>query len=271
MLHDAIELDPVVDAEAALEFLKEATKLATATELEDVGERLEAKHRLFAELLGGGAVGGLDEAGLKRLTVSIFSLKRKGGRLVNANGAEKLAAELEALLHGPGAVAARFDRFCGAVKGVEEAMRIALASEALHFTFPDRYWLWTHWLWNPGARTGALALVTRDDVDLAGDTPGAVYEKVGRAMAYVNRRGHEVGFSRSGRGLFGTDVFLACVYAVYMYTVFRMKLSQEFNRILPELPELVERVLGVHQPGRARRARQAAAQGAAAGEAGGAG
>ena len=53
------------------------------------------------------------------------------------------------------------------------------------------------------------------------------------------------GYSRSGRGLFGTDVFLACVYAVYMFTVFRVKLSQEFNRILPELPELVQRVLGV--------------------------
>ena len=32
---------------------------------------------------------------------------------------------------------------------------------------------------------------------------------------------------------------------LYMYTVFRLKLSDEFNRILPELPELVERVLGV--------------------------
>ena len=41
----------------------------------------------------------------------------------------------------------------------------------------------------------------------------------------------------------------SCVYAVYMYTVFRVKLSQEFNRILPELPELVQRVLGVQHLG----------------------
>jgi hypothetical protein len=32
-----------------------------------------------------------------------------------------------------------------------------------------------------------------------------------------------------------------------MYTVFKVKLSQEFNRILPELPELTQRVLGVHK------------------------
>jgi hypothetical protein len=66
-------------------------------------------------------------------------------------------------------------------------------------------------------------------------------------LALVNAVGHSIGFSDSGKGLFGTDVFLACVYAVYMYTVFRIKLSQEFNRILPELSELAQRVLGVYK------------------------
>ena len=90
-----------------------------------------------------------------------------------------------------------------------------------------------------------MRLVVQEEVDLAGESDGEVYGKVGQAMAMVNAQGHAMGYSRSGRGLFGTDVFLACVYAVYMYTVFRVNLSQEFNRILPELPELVERVLGV--------------------------
>ncbi len=246
MLHDTLDIQQVVDAEAALEFMKEATKLATATELEDVGERLEAKHALFRELLGREAIGALDEAGFKTLVGRVFSLRRKAGRLLRANGIDKLRAELEALLWGPGEPVARFDRFVGAVEGVERPMVVSLASEALHYTRPDRYWLWTHWVWNPQAATGALALVTQQGVDLAGATEGEVYLKVGRAMALVDAEGHKVGYSRSGRGLFGTDVFLACVYAVYMYTVFRMKLSQEFNRILPELPELVERVLGVH-------------------------
>ena len=62
-------------------------------------------------------------------------------------------------------------------------------------------------------------------------------------------QGRADGWTWTGRGLFGPDVFLACVYAVYMYTVFRVRLSQEFNRILPELPELVQRVLGVRHLG----------------------
>ncbi len=252
MLHDAAELDQVVDSEASLEFMKEATKLASVTELEDIGQRLEAKSRRFGELLGEERIEQLDEEGLKLLLGSIFSLRRKAGRLLRANGVDKLRGELSSLLYGPGEIVERFDRFLGTVGGLERAMILALAGEALHFTHPERYWLWAHWIWKPEAGTGALALVTQDEVDLHGSSDGEVYQNVGRAMAFVNAQGHAAGYSRSGRGLFGTDVFLACVYAVYMYTVFRMKLSQEFNRILPELPELVERVLGIYRKDGAR-------------------
>ena len=245
MLHDTLTPDQVVDSEAAMEFMKEATKVASTSELEDIGQRLAAKSRRFRELLTAERLAELDEEGLKELVPSIFSLRRKAGRLVRKNGLERLRGELAALLHGDGEVTARFDRFVGAIEGVERAMVVSLASEALHYGDPRRYHLWTHWIWNPRTGTGALPLVVQDGVDLEGASDGEVYAKVGRALARVDARGHAVGYSRSGAGLFGTDVFLACVYAVYMFTVFRVKLSQEFNRILPELPELVERVLGV--------------------------
>ena len=224
--------------------MKEATKVATGTELEDVGQRLEAKNRLFRELLAEDRLARLDEDDLKRLLGTIFSLRRKTRRLLRANDLETIRTELRELLYGEAEIPERFDRFAGAIGGLEKAMIVSLASEALHFTEPARYWLWTHWIWNPKTGTGALPLVTQD-AELEGATDGEVYLKVGQAMALVNVQGHAIGYSRSGRGLFGTDVFLACVYAVYMYTVFRVKLSQEFNRILPELPELVQRVLGV--------------------------
>ncbi len=245
MLHDAVTADPVVDSEAALEFMKEATKVASTSELEDIGQRLQAKSRRFRELLAAERLAELDEDGLKQLVGSIFSLRRKARRLVRKNGIERLGRELAELVHGSAEVTARFDRFVGAVEGLERAMIVSLASEVLHYSDPRRYHLWTHWIWNPKTGTGALPLVVQQDADLEGGSDGEVYAKVGRTLARVDAQGHAMGYSRSGAGLFGTDVFLACVYAVYMFTVFRIKLSQEFNRILPELPELVERVLGV--------------------------
>jgi len=249
VLHDQLTPDRVVDSEAALEFMKEATKLATNAELEDIGERLDAKSADIGRLLGVGEIASLDEDGFKCLLGMMFSLRRKSGRLIRANGMDTLRDELSLLLYGGGSPAERLDRFTGAVNGVEEAMVLALATECLHFTDPRRYWLWTHWIWNPESGTGAMPLVVRDEVDLGGDTVGEIYNNIGRATAFVNAEGHSAGYAGSGRGLFGTDVFLACVYAVYMYTVFRVKLSQEFNRILPELPELVSRVLGVQSMG----------------------
>ncbi len=246
MLFDTVDVEQTVDAEAALEFMKEATKLASTTELEDIGLKLEQKSALFQSQLTEDRIFSLEEEGFREMVGTMFSLRRKAKRLLRANSFDHLRKAIESLLYGEGDMAARFEVFVASIDGVEPAMKIAMASELLHFTHPDRYWLWAHWIWNPSAGNGALALVTQDGVDLRGATHGETYVKVGQALELVDAKGHAVGYSRSGRGYLGTDVFLACVYAVYMYTVFRVKLSQEFNRILPELPELVERVLGVH-------------------------
>lgn len=42
---------------------------------------------------------------------------------------------------------------------------------------------------------------------------------------------------------------MAAVYGVYMYTVLAMRMSKEFNRVLPTLPDLVRRLLGVYHLG----------------------
>lgn len=248
MLYDELQIDRVVDAEAALEFMKEATKLATASELEGIGARLADKSARLRAQLAPDRIAQLGVDGFTEVASQIFSIRRKAPRLIKANGIEALRGELAALLYGADPISARVDRFTSRITGLEPAMIVALATESLHFIDPERYWLWTHWIWNPTTRTGALRLVTHDAAELVADGDGATYERVGRAIRLVDHHGHVAGYARSARGLFGTDVFLACVYAVYMATMFRLKLSNEFNRILPELPELVERVLGVRVP-----------------------
>lgn len=246
MLYDEIHVQEVVDSEAALEFMKEATKLATSRELQDIGERLETKRDLFTETLAEEHLREMNEDEFGQLVGSIFSIRRKARRMIKANGFEKVRAAMVDLLYGSGTVQERFTAFTDTVEKLDDKVRVNLASELLHFSDPDKYWLWTNWIWDPKTGTGAMPLVVQDAVDLSGETNGQIYLRVGEAMEVVDRTGHTIGFSSSGRGLFGTDIFLACVYAVYMYTVFKVKLSQEFNRILPGLPELTQRVLGVH-------------------------
>ena len=214
MLFDSLTHEEVVDSESALEFMKEATKLASSADLEDLSERVSLKAECFNKYLNQTSVEELKEEQFDRIVQLIFSIGRKSKRLIAANGFENLRFRI---------------------------------SELLHFSKPERYWLWTNWIWDPDNNTGALPLVIQEEVDLLGETEGETYLRVGEAMAYVHQVGNERGYSRVGHGTYGIDVFLACVYAVYMYTVFRVKLSDEFNRILPELPELTRRVLGVQK------------------------
>jgi hypothetical protein len=156
-----------------------------------------------------------------------------------------LAAAVADLLTGPAGLATRFDAFTAVLAPVPGG-GFDLPGELLHFTQPDRYWLWTRWVWDPDNETGALRLVTMDEVNLYGGSSGETYLQVGQATAFVEQTGKAAGFTGMGAGLFGADVFLASVYAIYLHTVLGMRMTQEFTRLAPPAGELVRRLLGVY-------------------------
>ena len=238
----------VVDTESAEEFMRETLETVSRDELMTVSALLDTKAAGFGVLLGSpGQARTLDRDDLRRVLRSIFATRRRADAILDDIGPSELGGAIDDLLHGPGLVADRFAAFDKVLAGHPEP-GFDLPSELLHFTAPDRWWLWTRWMWDPRAGTGALPLVTTEDFDLDGPDRGETYLRVGEAMAFVNETGKAVGFTDLGSGLFGADVFLACVYSVYMYTVLRLRMTQEFNRIVPELPDLVRRLLGVYRP-----------------------
>jgi hypothetical protein len=249
---------PVVDTPSALEFEREIMSRVSEAELRGIAADLGRKSEALQDLLSAGP-SRLDGPTLRQVLRWVFATRRKADQILGSVGAKPLAAAVAGLLDEGAPVADRIDRFDAALARFGAAAARAagpavpawplfdLPAELLHFTAPDRYWLWTRWLWDPGARTGALALVTTDDVGLGqGATRGSVYLSVGRALAFVDETGKAAGFTASAPNLFGADVFLASVYAVSMYTVLRMRMSREFNRVVPALPDLVRRLLGVY-------------------------
>jgi len=250
MLYDELPLEPGqqgVDRACAHEFLKEATRLASSEALRDVGERLAAKARLFRDALSPGALPALDEAGLAALLRHVFYLRRRARALARTHGMAALREAIADLLWGEAPPGVRFERFVAGLPELKHAHALSLASELMHYADPERHWLWTHWMWDPKTRAGALPLVLAPGTDLNGESLAATYAKVGTAVAEVTRRGREEGYTAFAPEPFGTTVYLASVYAVYMYTVSKMRLSKEFAQMLPELPEFARRLLGVQQ------------------------
>lgn len=237
--------DPVVDTPSAREFQREILDRITVAELTSLAAGLDRKSALMRDvLLGAGAR--MDRAALRRVLELIFATRRRAEAIIDAIGEDHLGSAVGDLITGGGDVAARFDAF-GAIMPAVPEVGFDLASELLHFTYPNRYWLWTRWLWDPRTQTGALGLVTTDEFDLGGTTvTGAGYLTIGRATAFINETGKAAGFTDVAAGLFGTDIFLAAVYGVYMYTVLRMRMTKEFNQLVPHLPDLIRRLLGIY-------------------------
>ena len=238
---------------------------ASRAELGDIVAELEQKSARFQALLAPGSVGALDRSQLRGLLRGVFATRRKADAILDEIGVEGLREAVGRLLYEPASNQERFQEFVDTLAGYRGDVRLAraptdkhdghlaennlcdLAAELLHFTAPQAHWLWTRWMWDPRAGTGALPLVTQDEYDLHGASSGETYMKVGVAIAFVRATGEAAGFAKFGAGdsPFGIDVFLACVYAVYMYTTLRLRMTQEFNKVVPQLPELSRRLLGV--------------------------
>ncbi len=241
----------VVDTETALEFMRETLEKVDAAELAAITADAEKKSAWFARTLAADAIDSMTERDQYTVLRSVFAIGRRATSLQAAWPLEDFRGRLGSLLHGDGDPAVRFGAFVddpANAERLDENARRDLASEVLHFAAPDRHWLWTRWMWDPTTRTGALPLVTTVTHDLHGTGNADTYLRVGEAVAFVHENGPAAGFQTFSRSVFGTDVFLSCVYTIYVYTVLKMRMTQEFNQVMPLLPEFSRRLLGVYRP-----------------------
>lgn len=238
--------DVRVDAPTARELLEEVHSRITREEIGAVVALLERKSRGFQARLRPEAIGSADEATLRAVLRSIFVSRRRVGAIFGVRPAQEVRDMIAELLHGDGAVGDRLARFCPQVD-LPELAAAELGGELLHFYDPEQCWLFSRFVYNAETRTGALPLLVDENYELGGDGIGESYERIGAAVRSLDASAEASSFRPEGGGALATDVFLACVYGVYMNTVLGLKMSQEFNSLIPPLPQLARRLLGVHK------------------------
>lgn len=270
----------IADAET---FMLEVLARISAGELEAIALGLAEKSGRFQAALGPAGLDHLDADGLRRILRAVFGTRRCADRLIQELGVQRLRRALADLLYAGDGVGERFSRFCRVLDGTREhAERIGMAGagmdgtdpagvglaggdtagvdlvgidvagEVLHYVFPQRYWLWNRWVWNPRTETGALRLLVTEPTALRGAEPGDVYLRVGEAVAFAEATRQAAGMlgavmPRAGEPAFITDIYLACVYTLYTYGTLRMRMTREFTRVVPEPAELMRRLLGIYR------------------------
>ena len=238
----------MLDAPSAVEFMREALIKISEDEISTIAREVAGKRERIFPLLAESALRTRGREHLAELLGMIFVTRRRAGEILDGVGVMELGDALADLIHGDDPVRERFTRFDAALTAVKPTVRRELGGEVLKMADPATYWLWGRWMWNPDTDTGALPLVLMGDYDLHGEDAGATYLKVGEATRAVLVMADELGFSRMRSSPFAVDVYLGGVYGVYVYTVTRLRMTQEFNRVIPKLPELLRRMFGVHRP-----------------------
>jgi hypothetical protein len=237
----SLEASPTVDVPTAKELIEQINHHVSVRERAELVRELERKVATVRRLL---LAPRLDAAAVRAALEWTFVARRRASEIMGARGDAQLAAWVEDLLDGGDPIGTRLERFCTAAQPLGEAAAAELASELLHFTYPARYWLWSRWMWSTQSRTGALPLLIGEDYDLEADGLGATYERVSEALSALDASPEAAAFRVGGGGRLGTDVLLACTYGVYMRTVLGLKMTQEFNALVPPIRDLVRRLLG---------------------------
>ena len=142
-------MDQVVDTETAQEFMKETLDKVDASTLQQLCAEVLVKSEWFQNTLSSEALPKLTEDDFAEVLRRIFATRGKTRQQLLAYPFEDMRSWMYELIHGDAEVSDRVDGFVDRLVGLDDNLRMDLAGELLHFTSPDRHWLWARWMWDP--------------------------------------------------------------------------------------------------------------------------
>ncbi len=115
-----------------------------------------------------------------------------------------------------------------------------MASELLHFTFPDRYVLWTSWIWDPESESGAVVFLKEEPPKR--HMYGETYEEFEQIYKQVQEK--LLDFGIKVKGYLFVDIFLAMIYATYV-DYMSLSTMHSAKGFFPPAGSIARRLLGV--------------------------
>ncbi len=208
---------------------------------------LVKKSRIFSNMLSKERIPSLKERDAEILLKLSFPSRRKADRIIKETGLQRLKEALFRLIHTEGDWESKIENFYKNVRGIDRKATRDLGSEILHFTFPDKFILWTGWIWDPETETGAIVFL-KEEPPIGGkgrEMYGQTYDEFKEVYLQIYHILEEFGVKV--RGFLFVDMFLAMIYATYVdyMTLSTMHSAKGF---FPPAGIMARRLLGVHEP-----------------------
>jgi len=222
-------------------------------------QELLEKSVLFQETLSKERLPSLTEEELERVFERIFAARRKKRKIIEETGIDRLKKAISDLLYGDEKGGffkkkkeernweEKVEEFAKQIRGVDRKSARDIAAELLHFTFPDKYILWTSWIWDPQSETGAIVFL-KEEPPTGGRGRrmyGETYEQFKQVYEQIAEKLQEFGIKV--KGYLFVDIFLAMIYATYVdyMTLSTMHSAKGF---FPPAGVMAKRLLGVNAP-----------------------
>lgn len=209
--------------------------------VQDFYKDLLAKSLLFQQAFSKEKLASLTQEDLDLILEKIFPARRRRQKILEETGVDRLKRAISDLLYGKAkSWEERVERFVKEIRGVDRKMARDIASEILHFTFPEEYVLWTSWIWDPESESGAIVFLKEEPPkkSLYGET----YEEFEPIYKQIQEK--LLDFGIKVKGYLFVDIFLAMIYATYVdyMTLSTMHSAKGF---FPPAGVMARRLLGV--------------------------
>lgn len=106
------------------------------------------------------------ESDVKGLFEIIFYAKKYYDDVINSTGVSLFSQAYSLLKDSSKSYEERVNQFASMVKGGNKKDIEDMAKEIIHYLEPEKYPLWTRWIWNKERNTGSITYVLKDDVAL---------------------------------------------------------------------------------------------------------
>jgi len=209
--------------------------------IQELYRDLLAKSLFFQEKLKKENIPSLTYEDLDAILEKIFASRRKRKKILEETGVDRLKKAIMELLYGKAnSWEERVEKFVREIRGVDKVAARDIASELLHFTFPEDYVLWTSWIWDPQSESGAVVFLKEEPPKKS--MYGETYEEFESIYKQIQEKLTDFGIRV--RGYLFVDIFLAMIYATYVdyMTLSTMHSAKGF---FPPAGVMARRLLGI--------------------------
>ncbi len=202
---------------------------------------LLAKSFIFQERLAKERLPSLKEEDILQIMEHMFPTRRKKQKVLEGTGLDRLKGAISDLLYGKAkSWEERVERFVKEIRGIDRKFARDMASELLHFTFPDKYVLWTSWIWDVESESGAVVFLKEEPPKR--HMYGETYEEFEQIYKQVQEK--LLDFGIKVKGYLFVDIFLAMIYATYV-DYMTLSIMHSAKGFFPPAGSIAKRLLGV--------------------------